>query len=82
MKIHFGKHKGKEIHTLPKGYLRWLRDNIPDLDDHHKLAINSGLQGKPYTAPTKEERIDRARHAMTARLKARETGRTLFRVVA
>lgn len=82
MKIKFGKHKGKEIHDLPKPYLRWLRDNILDLDEHHKQAINAGLDGKPYTAPTREQRIDDARHAMTARLKARETGRTLFRVVA
>lgn len=82
MKIKFGKHKGKEIHTLPKGYLRWLRDNIPDLDDHHTQAIDAGLHGKPYTAPTQEERIDRARQDVMARLRARESGRTLFRVVA
>ncbi len=25
MKMPFGKHKGKELTLIPKGYLRWLR---------------------------------------------------------
>jgi uncharacterized protein (DUF3820 family) len=25
MKMPFGKHKGKELTEIPKGYLRWLR---------------------------------------------------------
>jgi uncharacterized protein (DUF3820 family) len=24
----FGKHRGKEIHTLPESYLRWMVNNL------------------------------------------------------
>lgn len=78
MKIPFGKHKGEDIHTLPKPYLNWLL--TIDLDDHLRQAVEMGLQGKEYKPPTRNERIDKARHDMTARLRARDAGRTLFRV--
>jgi hypothetical protein len=28
MKMPFGKFEGEEVSTLPKGYLRWLLDNV------------------------------------------------------
>ncbi|MBI1347123.1 hypothetical protein GC163_12635 [bacterium] len=82
MKMPYGKHKGEEIHTIPKGYLNWMLDNITDLGPDLKQAVEAGLQGKEYTPPTREQRVDAARQDMTARLRARETERILFRVVA
>jgi len=80
MKITFGKHKGEELHTIPKNYLNWLR--TIDLDDHLRRAVDLALEGKEYKAPTRRERIDEAREDMMSRLRERDAGRTLFRVVA
>lgn len=82
MKIQFGKHKGEELHTIPKSYLNWIKQNIPDLDPHLQRAVDLALEGKEYKAPTRRERIDEARQDMLSRLKARDAGRTLFPVVA
>ena len=32
MKMPYGKFKGKEIHEIPSGYLRWLAQNFDDED--------------------------------------------------
>lgn len=45
-----------------------------------RQAIEDGLEGKEYKPPTQEQRIDQARQDVLARLKARDQGRTLFRV--
>ena len=80
MKIQFGKHKGKEIHKIPKSYLRWLKENIVPIDNEMSQAIEDGLDGKQYNPPTREQRIDQAKQDVLARMRTRETGRTLFRV--
>ena len=30
MQMPWGKFKGKEIHELPSGYLKWLAENVDD----------------------------------------------------
>lgn len=82
MKMTFGKHKGAEIHTIPKSYLNWLKNNVHNLDNNLRQAIDAGLIGQPYQAPTIEERIDQAKREIQMKLRARDAGRTLLRVVA
>jgi hypothetical protein len=41
----FGKHKGKTIKSLPKGYLAWLSANC-NLSDDLREAVQCALQGK------------------------------------
>ena len=82
MKMPFGKHHDQEIHTIPKDYLMWVKNNVTNLGPHLRLAIDLGLEGKPYTPPTREQRIDEAKQDMISRLKARDAGRTLFKVVS
>lgn len=43
----FGKHKGKTINTIPKGYLHWLQDNV-QLTGWLQVAVDCALQGKPF----------------------------------
>ena len=38
----FGKHKGKEIESIPKGYLRWLYSNC-DLHGELKTEVEVRL---------------------------------------
>lgn len=42
MLMPFGKHKGKEIESIPKGYLRWLNNNC-DLQGELKTAVEVRL---------------------------------------
>lgn len=51
MKIGFGRHAGKEIHLLPRGYLKWLLMTC-DLDGHTDTAVRLALKGLPYDPPT------------------------------
>jgi len=32
----WGKHKGKELATLPSGYLRWLAENVAESEPRNK----------------------------------------------
>lgn len=73
MKMPFGMHKGKEIHTLPHDYLHWFRNNITNLRSDLLKAVEAGLEGKPFEPPTIRERVDEARLRMTERLRSRET---------
>ena len=39
----FGRYKGRDIQTVPRGYLRWMRDNVeigPQLAHAVACAIN------------------------------------------
>lgn len=72
MKMPFGMHKGKEIHTLPHDYLLWFRHNITNLTGDLLRAVEVGLEGKPFEPPTIKERVDEARRRVAERLKQRE----------
>lgn len=72
MKMPFGMHKGKEIHTIPHDYLLWFRNNITNLHGDLLKAVEAGLEGKPFEPPTIKERVDEARQRMTERLTSRE----------
>jgi hypothetical protein len=37
MKMHWGKHKGKDIEDIPSDYLRWLSENC----DNENIAIEA-----------------------------------------
>jgi hypothetical protein len=72
MKMPFGKHKGAEIHMIPHDYLLWFRNNIKNLQGDLLLAVDAGLEGKPFEPPTIEERMDEGRQKMLERLRQRE----------
>lgn len=72
MKMPFGKHKGKEIHTIPHDYLLWFRNNIKSLRGDLLRAVEAGLDGKSFTTPTMKERVDEAKQKMLDRLRQRE----------
>lgn len=42
MLMPFGKHKGKHVSTLPKSYLRWLRQNV-ELKGELAAAVDAAL---------------------------------------
>lgn len=46
----FGKHRGREVHRMPKGYLRWMLANC-DLSPELRRAVEDGLEGIAYTPP-------------------------------
>lgn len=73
MKMPFGKHTGQEIHTIPRSYLVWMKDNISNLRGDLLGAVDAGLEGKPYEPPGIKERVDDAKQMMLVRLKQRET---------
>ncbi|MEZ6131148.1 MAG: DUF3820 family protein [Planctomycetaceae bacterium] len=72
MKMPFGKHRSKEIHTIPHDYLHWFRNNITNLHGDLLRAVVAGLEGKPFKPPTIMERVDEAKREMFERLRQRE----------
>ncbi len=72
MKMPFGKHKDKEVHTVPQDYLLWFRNNITNLNGDLLKAVEAGLNGKAFQQPTIEERVDEAKQKMLERLRSRE----------
>lgn len=72
MKMPFGKHIGKEIHTVPQDYLRWFKNNITNLHGDLLKAVEAALEGKPFQPPTIKERVDDARQRMLVLLRSRE----------
>lgn len=55
----FGKHKGESVETLPKGYLRWLKENV-ELRGELRQAVDCVLAGRPMpTLVSTEEMIER-----------------------
>lgn len=46
MLMPFGKHKGKQVCTLPKSYLRWL-DRTVSLRDQLRSEVRNLLYGEP-----------------------------------
>lgn len=43
MLMPFGKHKGTAFSDMPRSYLRWMLDNMTDLDDDFRFTINLHL---------------------------------------
>jgi DNA polymerase III epsilon subunit-like protein len=41
--LSFGKHKGTPFSQIPRNYLRWMRENMTDLDQDHVYTINRFL---------------------------------------
>ena len=39
----FGKHKGTPFTDMPKSYLRWMQENMKDLDDDMRFTIRTQL---------------------------------------
>jgi hypothetical protein len=72
MKMPFGKHKDKEVHTVPHDYLLWFRNNITNLNGDLLKAVIAGLDGKRFDPQTIKERVDEAKKNMLERLKSRE----------
>lgn len=72
MKMPFGKHKDKEVHTVPQDYLLWFRNNITNLNGDLLKAVIAGLEGKPFEKPSIKERVEEARKNMLERLRNRE----------
>lgn len=66
MKMPFGKHKDKEIHTIPQDYLIWFKNNITNLKGDLLQAVEAGIDGKPFDP--KKRTIDDARKAMFDKL--------------
>lgn len=62
----FGKHKGKEVSEVPKGYLRWLLNN-GELYGSLASEIASVL-GEESSELSENERVDRAKERTTKRL--------------
>ena len=56
MKMPFGKHEGKAIDDIPRGYLRWLKTNISLFGDL-EAAINSALNQSPGPAKIERDRV-------------------------
>lgn len=69
MKMPFGKHKDKEIHTIPQDYLIWFRNNITNLKGDLLQAVEAGIDGKLFDP--KKRTIDDARREMLDKLRLR-----------
>jgi hypothetical protein len=51
MLMPFGKHKGRFVHELPKGYLKWCLNNLEELSPDLRTAITKGIQGVEWNPP-------------------------------
>lgn len=56
----FGKHKGQALDNVPKGYLHWLKANVP-LFSPLVDAVDAVLAGKPVPdhLETLDAKLDR-----------------------
>jgi hypothetical protein len=62
MKMPFGKHKGKELTEIPRGYLRWLQGNI-ELSGWLAHGVSQALVGKAVMdQPIREKSQDELVH--------------------
>lgn len=50
----FGKHTGKPLNAIPKGYLRWLIANV-SISQELKADITAILDGQPLPLPVEEQ---------------------------
>ena len=49
VKMRFGKHKGQAIDDIPLSYLRWLIENVRDLDEQTREAIKERFNGRSHS---------------------------------
>lgn len=47
MRMTFGKHIGRPLDQIPKGYLRWVVGNVPGLEPTLADAIDKAIRGEP-----------------------------------
>ncbi len=47
MILSFGRHAGKQLEQIPRGYLRWLLANANNMDSSLKQGIIRVLRGLP-----------------------------------
>ena len=45
----FGKYTGKEIKSIPIGYLRWAKKNVSNVPEAQKQAIQKELEARNLT---------------------------------
>lgn len=56
MRMPFGKHQGKELTEIPKGYLHWLRSQ-DWVGGWLVNAVNQVLDGKEAPEPARDELV-------------------------
>jgi len=47
MRMTFGKHLGRPLDQVPRGYLRWVAANVAGLDPPLADAIGKAISGQP-----------------------------------
>ncbi|MBY0459436.1 MAG: DUF3820 family protein [Gemmataceae bacterium] len=47
MRMPFGKHLGRPLDQVPRGYLRWVAANVAGLDPAFADAIGKAISGQP-----------------------------------
>ncbi len=47
MRMTFGKHLGRPLDQVPRGYLRWVAANVAGLDPALADAIGKAISGQP-----------------------------------
>ncbi len=47
MRMTFGKHLGRPLDQVPRGYLRWVAANVAGLDPALTDAIGKAISGQP-----------------------------------
>lgn len=54
VRLDFGKHRGKDLRDVPANYLRWVWENLLDLDWRVRDAVRRELEsrGEPLDGPT------------------------------
>lgn len=58
----FGRHQGRPLSTVPRGYLHWLLDNAKDLRPETRQAITAYLgTASPPTPPPEQDPTTRIR---------------------
>jgi len=53
----FGRYKNRGITTVPRGYLRWLRDNVP-LEPQMAYLVNCVIDKQPIDLESADLRTD------------------------
>jgi hypothetical protein len=53
----FGRHKGKDLTEIPRGYLRWALKNCSHLDPELRTDMEAVVRGEPIPK-SMDERIN------------------------
>ena len=69
MQMPFGKYEGREITDVPKGYLRWLENNVP-IQGNLGEEVYAVLRGLPTPPKRPAKDIDDVVQSIDVQLKA------------